>query len=202
MTGGMVVGNVTSILSTPGYEDILTETADGVGIIILNRPDKLNAMNRRLAHELHTAVKAMEADPDIGCIVITGAGERAFSAGGDIHEQLSDDARYTQEQLDAMRSGRPSYDIAARAKPTIGMMNGLAYGGAAVLAAPLDTRVGCEATKFRCLAAAYGRINATWSLPCPCSGVRRDGCRDAAPSVTRSSQWSATVGGLGGKPAI
>jgi enoyl-CoA hydratase/carnithine racemase len=73
--------------------------------------------------------------------------------------------RYTQEQLDAMRSGRPSYDIAARAKPTIGMMNGLAYGGAAVLAAPLDTRVGCEATKFRCLAAAYGRINATWSLP-------------------------------------
>jgi len=147
------------------YEHILTETEDGVGIITLNRPEKLNAMNRRLSHELHTAVKAMAADADIGCIVITGAGERAFSAGGDIHEQLSDDARYTQEQLDAMRSGRPSYDIAACAKPTIGMMNGLAYGGAAVLASSLDMRVGCEGTKFRFLAAAYGRINSTWSLP-------------------------------------
>ena len=147
------------------YEHILTETDFGVGIITLNRPDKLNAMNRRLSHELHTAVKAMEADADIGCIVITGAGERAFSAGGDIHEQLSDDARYTQDQLDAMRSGRPSYDIAACAKPTIGMMNGLAYGGAAVLASSLDMRVGCEATKFRFLAAAYGRINSTWTLP-------------------------------------
>ncbi len=147
------------------YDHILTETDSGVGIITLNRPDKLNAMNRRLSHELHDAVKAMEADADIGCIVMTGAGERAFSAGGDIHEQLSDDARYTQEQLDAMRSGRPSYDIAACAKPTIGMLNGLAYGGAAVLASSLDMRVGCEATKFRFLAAAYGRINSTWSLP-------------------------------------
>jgi enoyl-CoA hydratase/carnithine racemase len=147
------------------YEHILTETEDGVGIITLNRPEKLNAMNRRLSHELHSAVKAMEADPDIGCIVVTGAGERAFTAGGDIHEQLSDDARYTDEQLDAMRSGRPSYDISACAKPIMGMMNGLAFGGGAVLASSLDMRVGCEATKFRFLAAAYGRINSTWSLP-------------------------------------
>src|ERR1700677_5044083 len=107
------------------YEHIITETEDGVGLITLNRPEKLNAMNRRLSHELHTAVKAMEADPDIGCIVVTGAGERAFSAGGDIHEQLSDDAHHTQEQLDAMRSGRPSYDISAFAKQIMGMMNGL-----------------------------------------------------------------------------
>jgi enoyl-CoA hydratase len=147
------------------YEHILTETEGGVGIITLNRPEKLNAMNRRLSHELHSAVKAMEADPEIGCLVVTGAGEKAFSAGGDIHEQLADDARYTPEQLDAMRSGRPSYDISACAKPVIGMMNGLAYGGAAVLASSLDMRVGCEATKFRFLAAAYGRINSTWSLP-------------------------------------
>jgi enoyl-CoA hydratase len=146
------------------YEHILTETEDGVGIITLNRPDKLNAMNRKLSGELHDAVKRMEADADIGCIVITGAGERAFSAGGDIQEQLADDARLTEEELEARR-GRNSFDIAACAKPTIGMMNGLAYGGAAVLASSLDIRVGCEATKFRFLAAAYGRINSTWTLP-------------------------------------
>src|SRR5204863_2802344 len=72
------------------YEHILVETEDGVGIVTLNRPDKLNAMNRQLSSELHDAVKRMEADEAIGCIVITGAGERAFSAGGDIHEQRED----------------------------------------------------------------------------------------------------------------
>lgn len=147
------------------YEHILASVEDGVAILTLNRPDQLNAMNRKLVRELHDALKRMEADDGVGCIVITGAGERAFSAGGDIKEQLSDDAQYTEDQLDAMRNRRPSYDIAASKKPTIGMMNGLAYGGAAVLASSLDMRIGCEATKFRFLAAAYGRINSTWTLP-------------------------------------
>ncbi|HEY8290825.1 MAG TPA: enoyl-CoA hydratase/isomerase family protein [Acetobacteraceae bacterium] len=146
------------------YEHILLDREDGVGIVTLNRPEVLNAMNRRLSGELHDAVKQLDADDGIGCIVITGAGEKAFSAGGDIHEQRADDRRYTQEQLDAMSNPRRSYDIAASRKPTIGMMNGLAYGGASVLASSLDMRVGCEGTKFRFLAAAYGRINATWTL--------------------------------------
>ncbi len=147
------------------YEHILVDIEDGVGIVTLNRPDTLNAMNRKLSSELHDAVKTLEADDAIGCIVITGAGERAFSAGGDIHEQRSDDKRYSQEQLDAMRNPHASYEISACAKPVIGMMNGLAYGGAAVLASSLDMRIGCEATRFRFLAAAYGRINSTWTLP-------------------------------------
>ena len=147
------------------YQHILVDIEDGVGIVTLNRPEQLNAMNRKLSGELHDAVKALEADDAIGCIVITGAGEKAFSAGGDIHEQRSDDHQYTQEQRDAMRNPRRSYEISACAKPTIGMMNGLAYGGAAVLASSLDMRVGCEATRFRFLAAAYGRINSTWTLP-------------------------------------
>ncbi len=147
------------------YENILAETEDGVGMVTLNRPATLNAMNRALSRELHDAVKTFEADDGIGCIVITGAGERAFSAGGDIHEQRSDDARYTETELEAMRHPRNSYEISACAKPVIGMMNGLAYGGAAVLASSLDMRIGCEATRFRFLAAAYGRINSTWTLP-------------------------------------
>jgi enoyl-CoA hydratase/carnithine racemase len=149
---------------TMAYEYILVEQEDGVGIVTLNRPDKLNAMNRKLAAELREAVKAFDADDQIGCIIMTGAGEKAFSAGGDIHEQREDDRRFTQDELDARR-GRGSYEIAASAKPTIGMINGLAYGGAAVLASSLDMRVGCEATRFRFLAAAYGRINSTWTLP-------------------------------------
>src|SRR6476620_6756966 len=146
------------------YEHILTTVEDGVGTITLNRPDKLNAMNRKLSAELHAAVKAMDADDGVGCIVVTGAG-KAFSAGGDIHEQREDDRQYTFDQLEAMREGRRAYDIAGSAKPTIGMMNGLAYGGAAVLSSSLDMRMGCEDTRFRFLAAAYGRINSTWTLP-------------------------------------
>ncbi len=146
------------------YEHILVEKEDGVTILTLNRPDKLNAMNRLLSRELRDAVLAADADDEVGCIVITGAGDKAFSAGGDIHEQREDDRRYTQEQLDAMRTRGP-YEIAASKKPTIGMINGLAYGGAAVLASSLDMRIGCENTRFRFLAAAYGRINSTWTLP-------------------------------------
>ena len=147
------------------YEHILVDVEDGVAILTLNRPQQLNAMNRNLGEELHHAVKQAEADEGIGCIVITGAGERAFSAGGDIKEQLSDDAQYSEDQLDAMRSGKRSFEISACSKPTIGMMNGLAYGGAAVLSSSLDMRIGCEGTRFRFLAAAYGRINSTWTLP-------------------------------------
>jgi enoyl-CoA hydratase/carnithine racemase len=146
------------------YEHILVDREDGVGVVTLNRPDKLNAMNRKLGAELADAVRQLNADGAIGCIVVTGSGEKAFSAGGDIQEQVDDDKRYTQEELDKMANPRRSYDIAASAKPTIGMMNGLAYGGAAVLASSLDMRIGCEGTKFRFLAAAYGRINSTWSL--------------------------------------
>src|SRR3984893_4906280 len=146
------------------YEHILVERKDGVGIVTLNRPEKLNAMNRKLSSELCDAVKELEAEDAIGCIVITGAGTRDFSAGGDIHEQREDGRRFTPEELDARR-GRGSYEIAASAKPTIGMINGLAHRGAAVLASSLDMRVGCEDTRFRFLAAAYGRINSTWTLP-------------------------------------
>ena len=150
-----------------GYDYILVEEEHGVAILTMNRPDQLNAMNRQLSEELHEAVTQAEKDAAIGCIVITGAGDRAFSAGGDIHEQRENDRRYTQEELDTRtaRRTRGSYEISACAKPTIGMMNGLAYGGAAVLASSLDMRMGCEHSRFRFLAAAYGRINSTWTLP-------------------------------------
>ncbi|HXD97686.1 MAG TPA: enoyl-CoA hydratase/isomerase family protein [Candidatus Acidoferrum sp.] len=146
---------------------ILIEKSEGVAILTMNRPEQLNAMNQQLTAELHEAVTRLSDDDEIGCIVITGAGQRAFSAGGDIHEQREDDRRYSQAELDARNAirARGSYEISACAKPTIGMMNGLAYGGAGVLASSLDMRVGCEHASFRFLAAAYGRINSTWTLP-------------------------------------
>jgi enoyl-CoA hydratase/carnithine racemase len=88
------------------YEHILLEREDGVGIVTLNRPEKLNAMNRKLGAELGDAMRQLNTDDAIGCIVVTGAGEKAFSAGGDIQEQVDDDKRYTQEELDKMATPR------------------------------------------------------------------------------------------------
>ena len=148
------------------YEHLLVVVEERVMVITMNRPEILNAMNHKLDGELHHAVMSANEDEGVGCIVITGAGERAFSAGGDIHEQRVHAVELTEEQRDAnsIKYQHWMYDISASPKPVIGMMNGLAYGGGAVLASCLDMRIGCENTSFRFLAVAYGRINSTWTL--------------------------------------
>ena len=145
------------------YEFILTERSDGVAVITLNRPEKLNALSYPLVRELDEALSQYEADEDIKAVILTGAGDRAFSAGADIHEM----AGLSSEELAARQDvrGRASWHIATFGKPLIGAINGLAYGGAALLSSTLDLRIGCEHTAFRFLAASYGRVNSTWSLP-------------------------------------
>jgi enoyl-CoA hydratase/carnithine racemase len=146
------------------YNTIIVEKDEGVGTITLHRPDVLNAMSRELSRELDAAVGEMEADDEVKVVILTGAGDRAFSAGADIHElaRLAEDPNPLPPDP---RIDTYSWHIAACTKPTIGAINGLAYGGGAVLASSLDIRVGCERSRFRFLAAAYGRVNSTWSLP-------------------------------------
>ena len=127
---------------------ILVERDCGVGVITLNRPEVLNAMNRAMSREIDEAIAAFEEDPETSAIVITGAGNRAFSAGADIHEmaKLSEQA---ESSAPDPRRAEYAWHIASCSKPTIGAINGLAYGGAAVLAASLDIRVGSENASFR-----------------------------------------------------
>ena len=143
---------------------ILVERDRGVGVITLNRPEVLNAMNRAMGREIDEALAALEDDPEVGAIVITGAGRRAFSSGADIHE-MAKLAEQAEASAPDPRRSEYAWHIASCRKPTIGAINGLAYGGAAVLAASLDIRVGSENTSFRFLAASYGRVNSTWNLP-------------------------------------
>ena len=146
------------------YETLLLDKKDGIGTITLNRPEVLNAMSSTLFQEMDSAVTDMETDDDIKAIIFTGSGNRAFTAGADIHEMTRNAENDTPPPADPRR---PEYawHIGECIKPTIGALNGLAYGGGAVLASSLDIRVGCEKSKFRFLAAAYGRVNSTWSLP-------------------------------------
>jgi enoyl-CoA hydratase len=144
------------------YQDIVVTRDEGVGIIRLNRPNVLNAISRNMYHEVNEAITAFENDPEIKAIIFTGTGEKAFSAGADIHEQV----RNAENPLppDPHRE-EYGWHVASCTKPTIGAINGLAFGGAAVMSSSFDIRVGCERTRFRFLAASYGRVNSTWSLP-------------------------------------
>ncbi len=144
------------------YEDIVVSKDDGVGIIRLNRPKVLNALSRRMFWEIDSAISDMEADSGVNAVIFTGTGERAFTAGADIHEQVRN--AENPPPPDPKR-GEYSWHVAACTKPTIGALNGLAYGGGAVMASSFDIRVGCERSSFRFLAASYGRVNSTWSLP-------------------------------------
>jgi 2-(1,2-epoxy-1,2-dihydrophenyl)acetyl-CoA isomerase len=144
------------------YENILFEQTDGVAVITLNRPKVLNALSMPLTLELDVAISHCEADDDIKAIILTGTGEKAFSAGADIHEM----AELSPEELArrGQQRGEATWHMAMCRKPVIGALNGLAYGGGAMLASTFDIRIGCERTRFRFLAATYGRINSTWTL--------------------------------------
>jgi len=145
------------------YQNILAEKSDGYALITLNRPEKLNAMSYELACELDQELTKIESDETVRVVILTGAGPRAFSAGGDIHQMV----RSTAEQLAARSEirSKATWHLATFSKPIIGAINGLAYGAGAQLTSMLDIRIGCEHAEFQFLAAKYGRANSTWSLP-------------------------------------
>jgi enoyl-CoA hydratase/carnithine racemase len=145
------------------YQNILTDRFDNITLITLNRPEKLNAMSYELACDLDDELTRVETDDEVRVVILTGAGPRAFSSGGDIHQM----AKASAEELAARgeRRSQINWRIATFAKPLIGAINGLAYGAGAMLSSMLDIRIGCEITEFRFLAARYGRVNSTWSLP-------------------------------------
>ena len=134
-----------------------------MAIITLNRPEVLNALNVGLTRELDRAITDIEGDDSLGAIIITGTGERAFSAGADIHEnrELADEER---DRITAER-GEYAWNLATATQPIIGAINGLCYGGGTVMATSMDFLIGCDQSSFRFLAVNYGQMNATWSLP-------------------------------------
>ncbi len=125
------------------YETLLVETRGRVGVITLNRPQALNALNSVLMRELDAALKALDADGNVGAIVITGS-EKAFAAGADIKEMQSLDfvASYLGDFLGGWEH------VAAARKPMIAAVSGFALGGGCELAMMCDFIIASETAKF------------------------------------------------------
>lgn len=126
------------------YETILVEKPlEKVGLIRLNRPKALNALNNQLMTELHAALTDFENDDDIHCIVLTG-NERAFAAGADIKEMAN------QSYVDVMMGEGISenFDFTAYTKPIIAAVSGFALGGGCEISMACDMIVASETAVF------------------------------------------------------
>nr|AEO27401.1 methacrylate hydratase [Pseudomonas sp. 19-rlim] len=125
------------------FETLLLEIQDRVGLITLNRPKALNALNSQLITELNQVLDRLETDPGIGCIVITGS-SKAFAAGADIKEMA--DLTFPQIYLDDFFASADR--IANRRKPIIAAVAGYALGGGCELALMCDFIYAADNARF------------------------------------------------------
>ena len=125
------------------YEHILVTTGEGIGVITLNRPQVLNALNQVLMEELAAAMEAMDRDDAVRCLVLTG-NERAFAAGADVREFVDATA------ADMVRGYRfQQWERIRRVgKPVIAAVSGFALGGGCELAMSCDVIIASETARF------------------------------------------------------
>lgn len=128
------------------YQTLLTENNNGVLLVTINRPDKLNALNKQVFDDLDRVMDEVYTDGSIKTVIITGAGEKAFVAGADIAEFSS----FSKEQATALskRGQEVFFKIENAPKPVIAAVNGFALGGGCELAMSCHFRICSSNARF------------------------------------------------------
>ena len=128
------------------YQNILFEIKNHTGLVTINRPDKLNALNNQTINEIEDVIKSIKSNPDIFIVVITGSGEKAFVAGADIAELNNLEVISAKEFSE--KGNRVFRSIETLDKPIIAAVNGFALGGGCELALACHIRIASDNAKF------------------------------------------------------
>ena len=136
---------MTTVTATT-YENLILDVKDGIARVTVNRPKVLNALNEKTVREIHAVFSSLRDNPDVGVVILTGSGEKAFVAGADINElavmtPLQGEASSKLGQL-ALR------EIELLGKPVIAAINGFALGGGCELALACHIRFASESAKL------------------------------------------------------
>ncbi|MFC4411517.1 enoyl-CoA hydratase-related protein [Chungangia koreensis] len=135
---------------------ITYEQKGNIGVITLNRPESMNAFNYEMLLELSQVADAVRINPDIRVVILTGAGEKAFSVGADLKERKN----LTEQQVkrNIFKIGEVFSAIENLPQPTIAMMNGHAFGGGVELALACDFRIAADNIKLGLTETSLGII--------------------------------------------
>jgi enoyl-CoA hydratase/carnithine racemase len=124
------------------YETLLCEKRNGIAYVTVNRPEKRNALNRKVMEELHDCFQGLQADEEVRAVILTGAGEKAFVAGADISELA---VQTPVEGKETSIRGQKTLDLIENlGKPVIAALNGYALGGGCEIAMACTLRIASE----------------------------------------------------------
>ena len=128
------------------YETLLCDRRNAIGYVKINRPEKLNALNRQVMEELHDCFQALQKDEEVRVVILTGSGEKAFVAGADINEL----ARQSPvEGKETSQFGQQVLNLIENlGKPVIAAINGFALGGGCELAMACTLRIAAETARL------------------------------------------------------